>query len=305
MGANAKYRLEMVSASQVKRLPGIKGNASAKEVKKAREFAEKRGCHMPVILSDEGGSMTLLSGEATYRACLEGKAAKIPAVIVQTGGGADDLMFALQSAQLGGAPDAISASAAIVQLIDRYGVPRKSIAESLGKSAAWVNRMEGLSRNLSEAVQRMVAEGQLPSRSAQEVARLPAEVQASFAASAANDFLSKDNIQALVNRYLDEGTGPEERERIVRAPWQALPGESKRRAGRARDMSDSARLSRAMAGCLDSAAALSGLLRRVDLGGAAIRHSDVEALADSLAALALRLRAIVPPGKKNRGLTNE
>jgi len=297
METDTRYRLGAVPTERIKRMPGIGSSAPEKKVRKIRDFAGKRGYYMPVVLSDEGGCMTLLSGEATYKACVEERRTNVPAVIVRTEGGADNLMFALQAAELGESPDAISVSAAIVQLIDSFRLTRKHISESLGKSPAWISRMESLSRNLSEPVRGMVAEGRLSPRSAQEIARLPAGVQMPFAVSVGNEFLSKESVVYLVNRYLNEDASPGERERIVRTPAQALPRDTRKRK-RARDVSETARLARAMASCMDSADCLSGLLTGAGPEGAAVRASDAEALVESLAALIVRLRAAVYPGKK-------
>ena len=290
-----KCRLSAVPLGKIKRMPGIRSSASDKKVRKVREFAVKRGFYMPVVLSDEGGCMTLLSGAATYNACIEEKGNNLPAVIIQTEGGADNLMFALQSAELFEPPDAISVSAAIVQMIDSFRLTRKHISESLGKSPAWVSKMERLSRNLSEPVQGMVAKGQLAPRAAQEIARLPAEAQMPFAVSVCNEFLNKGSVTCLVNRYLNEDTAPEERERIIRTPAQALPADAKKRK-RGQDVSEQARLARAMASCMDSASCLSGLLARI--GETTVRASDAEALAESLAVLIVQLRIFIYPGKK-------
>jgi ParB-like chromosome segregation protein Spo0J len=291
------FRLELVPARLIKRLPGLSLGASPKGVGKAREISRRRGYYRPVVLSDSKGCMTLLAGAAAFEACLEDKAAKVPAVIVKTEGGADDLIFALQSSELDEHPNAVGVSAAIVQLVDTHGVPRKHIAEALGKSPAWVNKMEKLSRDLNAEVQELVAQGKLAPRSAQEIARLPDGAQATFAVSAINELLSKENVACLVNRYLDESTGAEERDRIARAPRLALPNDRRRRGRTGRDDSISARLSRAVARCLDDASYLCGLLDRSDIGDAAVRASDVSALADSLAALLLRVRAMLDPGE--------
>ena len=297
MKSNENCRLELVSARNIKRMPGILAGATREGVVKNRAFVKKRGYCKPVVLSDSDGCMTLLAGAAAFEACLEEKGAKIPAVIVKTGGEADDLMFALQSAELNEALSAIAAGAAIVRLIDSHGIPRKYIIETLGKSPAWLNRMESLNRRLSYEVQKLVAEGRMPARSAQEVARLPGDVQMAFAISATNDLLSKEDVAHLVNRYLNEDTGPEERERIINTPKLALPNELKRRGRTGRDNSPSARLSRAIAGCLDGNAYLSNLLNSVDIGQTAIRMADVRALLESLAALHTRLSAVFPPGE--------
>jgi ParB-like chromosome segregation protein Spo0J len=297
MGINENYRLEQVPAKLIKRIPGLSLGASKKGVEKAKGISRERGYYRPVVLSASQGCMALLAGVATYEACLEDKAAKVPAVIVQTDGEADNLMFALQSAELDEPPNAIAVSAAIVQLLDVHGVSRKHIAETLEKSPAWISRMESLSKKLNPAVQKMVAEGYVQPRTAKEIARMPSDVQAAFAISIANEYLSKEDVTHLVNRYLDEDAGVEERDRIVRTPKLALPNEFKRRGRMSRDNSDAARLSRAIARCLDSTTSLLGLLDSADIAMAAVSMSDVEALADALAALHQQLHALFYPGK--------
>ena len=296
MGNNENYRLDLVPVMQIKRMPGLKLDASKKKVEMVREFSGKRGYCVPVFLSESEGCMTLLSNAAAFEACLEQKRARIPAVIVRTEGDADNLMFALQTAALNESPDALAVSAAIVQLIDIYGISRKHITETLGKSPAWVNRMENLSRKLNATVQMLVLQGHVPSRSAQEIARLPDDVQTAFAVSAGNEFLSKEDVTYLVNRYLNIDTGEEERSRIVNSPKLALPYERKTRSRHGKDSSDSARLSRAIARCLDDAAYLARLLDRVDMDVTAIRLSDVAALADGLQALNCQLQKLITPG---------
>ena len=297
MKTGVNCRLELVSARRIKRMPGLKTSATRDRVAKVRDFVKKRGYCKPVVLSDSAGCMTLIVGAATYEACIEEKETKIPAVIVQTGGEADDLMFALQSAELNETLSAIDAGGAIVRLIDSYSVPRKHIIKALGKSPAWLNRMEGLSRKLNSEVQRLVLEGHVSARSAQEIARLPHSVQTAFAISVGNDFLSKENVLCLVNRYLNEDTGSEERERIIHTPKLALPNESKHRSRMGKDNSGSARLSRAIARLYDDASYLSHLLDSIDIAETAIRTTDVKALIESLAALHLRMVAIFPPGE--------
>ena len=297
MDSKPSCRLELVPARLIKRMPGINLGATKKCVGKAREISRERGYYRPAVLSDSQGCMTLLSGMATFEACLEDKMAQVPAVIVKTAGEADGLLFALQSADLDEPPGAVAVSAAIVRLIDTHGVPRKRIAEALEKSPAWISKMEGLSRRLNVVVQTMVAEGQVSTRSAQEIARLPGAVQAQFAVSAANEFLNKENVAFLVNRYLNEDTGAEERERIIRTPILALPDDRRKRGKTGTDNSDSARLSRAIARCMDGASSLAGLLGRIDADAVAVRTADIVSLADSLTTLLRQIQTAFYPGK--------
>ena len=122
MKSSRDCRMEQVPTRLIKRMPGLQIGASQKRIEKIKDFAKKRGYCTPVILSESQGCMTLLTGVSTFEACLEAKETSVPAVIVQTEGGADDVLFALQSAELDEAPHAIAVSAAIVYLIDQYGI---------------------------------------------------------------------------------------------------------------------------------------------------------------------------------------
>ena len=301
MEGNADCRLELVPARLIKRMPGIGLGATKKCIGKARDISRERGYYRPVVLSDSEGCMTLLSGAATFEACLEDKTAKIPAVIVKTADEADGLLFALQSAELDEPLGAVAVSAAIVQLVDLHCVPRKRIAEALGKSPAWIAKMESLSRRLNATVRTMVAEGQVPARSAQEIARLPDDVQVQFAVSTSNEFLGKEAVTYLVSRYLNEDTGADERERIVRTPKLALPDDRKGRGKAGRDSSDSARLARAIARCMDGISGLSGLVGRIGTDGVAVHMTDIASLTDSMDALLRQIRTVFYPGKNGGG----
>jgi len=139
----------------------------------------------------------------------------------------------------------------------------------------------------------------VPPRTAQEIARLPDGVQTAFALSASNEFLNKENVTYLVNRYLNEDTGTEERDRIINTPRLALPIALKSRSRIGIDKSDSARLSHAIAICLDDASYLSNLLSSIDIVRTAIRIPDIMALADSLTTLHMRLLSVFPPGENS------
>jgi ParB-like chromosome segregation protein Spo0J len=294
---HADCRFELVPVRSIKRIPGFRTNIQPKHVKKIEDFIRERGYCMPVILAESEGGMTLLSGIATFEACLEGKMANVPAVIVQTDGDADNLIFALQSEALNEPANFMGISIAIVQLVDVHGVSRKHIAKLLGKSPAWINRMEKLSRKMNETVQALVAQEHVCLRSAQEIARLPDAVQTPFAIAVGNEFLSKDSVTYLVNRYLNEDISEEERDRIIRTPRLALPDEKKGRTRNGRDCSDSARLSAAISRCLDDAACLSRLLARIDMDAVAVHMRDVDALAESLDSLARQVQAIFSLGE--------
>ena len=297
MKNNELYRLESVNIKSIKRIPGIMLDSSRKKIENTIKFSKERGYCMPVVLSESEGCMSLLSGAAVFEANLKEKTKKIPAVIVKTGGDADNMLFALQSAFLNENPDMIGVSAAIVQLIDCHGISRKQIAETTGKSSSWIARMESLSRRLNNSVRDMVAQGQITSRTAHEIARLPVDVQTMFAISVSNAFLTKDKTTYLVNRYLDEDASEEERSKIINTPELALPEDKKNYRFKGKDCSDSTRLSYAVGKCLDIGISLIHMLDNLDLKEVSIHYDDTVTLLGCLNELSKRVKVLVSPGK--------
>ena len=292
-----KSRVALIPTKHIKRMPCIMFSAPGKEVKKHKQLANGRERRLPVVVSDSDGCMTLLSGSAAFEASIEDNAPEVPAVIIRVDSEADGLMFALRAADLDDSPGAIAVSEAIIRLVDVYSIPRKRIAETLGKTPGWLTRMEILGRRLTGAVKQMVADGWVAPRTAQEIARLPEQVQTEFAVSVRDEFLTKDNVTYLVNRYLNEDTGEEERERIVSAPRQTLPPGEKRPSKAGADISLSARLARAVTLCFDSAICLKRVLYRSDIDDAAARMSDVLALWDELGVLRDKLWEVFDLGQ--------
>jgi len=292
------YKLESINIKRIKRMPGIQIDASQKKIEKIAGFTKKWGQCIPVVLSESNGCMTLLSGAAVFEANLKERISKVPAVIVETDSDADDLLFALQSASLNELPDMIGISTAIVQLIDYHGIARKHIAGSMGKSKAWLAKTESLGRKLNDRVKTMVVQGEIPARTAQEVARLPPDVQTMFAISVSNEFLNKESVVYLVNRYLNKDTCEEERSRIISTPGMALPGDKKSRGVKGRDCSDSARFSHIVGRCLDSCISLLDMFNKINVNEISIRREDASKLAEYLNELSERIRKLVYPGKQ-------
>lgn len=294
MESNKKFRMEMLSVQRISRIPCLALDSSRDRIDKIKAFAKARGYWAHVIVADSPGCMPLLVGAAAFEACLEDKQETIPALIVQTEGMADNLMLALQTAELDTSPNALSVSAAVVHLIDEYGMSRRDIAESLGKSSSWISRMETLGRNINTDVQTMVTDKLISSRTAQEIARLPDDVQLSFATAVHNAFLNKDKIAYLINRYLNENTSTEERERIIHTPDRVLPDTLKKHRRTGIDHSDSAKLSNAMAKCMDSAVYLTRLIDRIDPDEVIVLDSDISSLFQGVTALLHKLQCFAP-----------
>jgi len=102
------------------------------------------------------------------------------------------------------------------------GVARAEIQIMLGKSASWVSNRISLVTRLDSNVYEMVKCGLLDPRSAEEVARLPAEVQFTFAETVVREGLPKSAIESLVAGYNDNTCPDAVKAQIISDPRAAM-----------------------------------------------------------------------------------
>lgn len=96
------------------------------------------------------------------------------------------------------------------------------LAEMLGKSTSWVNKRISLVTRLNPAVREMVTMKQLCPHSAQEISRLPQDVQHSFSTKIVSDGLPKSAVETLVAAFNKEDCPPSLKEQILEQPRHVL-----------------------------------------------------------------------------------
>jgi len=92
----------------------------------------------------------------------------------------------------------------------------------LGKSASWVNKRVSLITRLHPAVQELVTLRRLCPHSAQEIARLPGEIQHTFSTKVVQEGLPKSAVEILVEAYNKEGCPDSFKRQMLEQPRHAL-----------------------------------------------------------------------------------
>jgi len=207
---------------QIVKNPALTLGMSQKDVSKYKKVAAAYGNVAPVIVSAPvNGGYLILAGSARLEACAQTGINEVPAVMACGGDEAEQLKLALMLTSIRDEAGALSEGALINRLINEYGVAPRELVNLLGKSKAWVSKRLSMDLNLSETVKKMVSDGTLCPRSAEEVARLPGDVQADFAANAVNCGLNKTEISHLVQAYKNTYSG-DVRKKIIESPLEAL-----------------------------------------------------------------------------------
>jgi hypothetical protein len=237
----------------------------------------------------------VLSGECEFTAIRETGARRMAAVSakVPDGGGAK-LTLLLSSLRKG--PGALSEAMLLREALDD-GATRAELGGMLGRSASWLSNRIALATRLDNEVREMVARGLLDARSAQEIARLPADKQYAFADKAVRECLPKSAIEALVAGFNDESCPDGAKSQILRDPRAAL--------ARVSDMRRAVRAPSAAGGISmrigEAKAPLSRLAEALCFASPAeaspARRGLIE-LGKDLAALLEMVQRLVSPGKK-------
>jgi len=219
-------RISKVKEIDVATVEGNKTLATASDrraVERCKEAIEKIGVvHTPVVGATKDGNRLLLSGQSELIALRELGVKKMDAIEVDvTGGGGARAKLSLLLISLQDKPGALCEGLLLQEAVSD-GVARAEIQTMLGRSASWVSNRLSLVTRLDGGVYEMVKGGLLDPRSAQEVARLPAESQFAFAEIAVREGLPKSVIESLVCGYNDESCPDAVKAQILSDPRAAL-----------------------------------------------------------------------------------
>ena len=273
-------------------------------VQRCKEAIEQLGIvHTPVVGAASGGSRMLLSGQCELTALRELGVKKMEAIEVEVAGDAGSrAKMSLQDK-----PGALCEGSLLREAVSA-GVPRHEIQSMLGKSASWVSNRLSLVTRLDGNVYEMVKSGFLEPRSAQDIARLPAETQFAFAEAAVRAGLPKSAIELLVAGYNDAGCPDAVKAQMLSDPRAVLG-----RMGDKRWVVNADRPDIRNAGlpqCAVSEAIRSARLKTVELRNALRAMPQHEAaghgnalmeLESSLLALITTIRRVLSPGKMEEG----
>lgn len=176
----------------------------------------------PVIGNFKDGTNLLLSGECEFMALKEMGVKTVDTVAVPISIEEEGNKLSLLLSCLKKSPAALSEAIFMAQLIKTGKYTQLQLGEMLGKSASWINKRISLATRLHPAVREMVMMKQMCPHSAQEISRLPLEVQHDFAAKIVLDGLPKSAVEVLTAAFNRDGCPSSLKEQILQQPRHAL-----------------------------------------------------------------------------------
>jgi len=174
----------------------------------------------PVVGSFKDGGRVLLSGECEMLALKRLGVKDVDAVTIPIS--EDEApKLSLLIAMLKKSPNAISEGLMLNELLKGEKYNQYQLGKLLGKSTSWISKRISLATKLKPSVCEMVTSKQLCPHSAQEISRMPLDVQHSFAVKVIQEGLPKSSVEVLVAAYGKKDCPESLKQQILEYPCHA------------------------------------------------------------------------------------
>ena len=294
-----------LKVGQIKKNPILALSTGEKEVEKYVRITKTYGNVTPAIVGQKGGAYYILAGQAGLEACAHNGIKEMPVIIAEISSEAEQMKLALLLSTIREEGSPLSEGLFIDTLITQHSVTRREIMSLLKKSKSWISKRQSLALKLSENVKGMVRDGLICARTAEEIAKLPEDIQVTFAGKVIRDGLSKNNAGQLVSLYIKEEDGSAVREAILNTPLAVLDAHTAGYIGRRKEKRGiSERIAGNVGFIISLAMELKGLLAKADEQSLNKVGADLGSLSAAITSLKTALDSIparVFPGKPQGG----
>lgn len=217
-----KNAVNTVNVRQIVKNSELALGAPKKDIAKYEKVVSVYGNIVPAIVAANGDMYQLIDGHARLEACTRTGINDIPVVVTETDDKAAQMRLSLllsASREQGGA---LSEGALIEKLIKEHGQTLGELSKFIGRSKSWLSKRQTMARNLSPSLRNMVMSGAVCTRTAEEIAKLPFDEQATFASNIVRDALCKNDVYELVKLYRSQDATLEICRSIIEHPTDAL-----------------------------------------------------------------------------------
>ena len=234
--ASTKNTARTLKVGEIEKNPILALGTTAKDIEKYGRVAMAYGNVAPAIVGQNGKTYRILAGQARLEACVHSGIREMPVIVAEISSEAEQMKLALllSTVREDGCP--LSEGAFIDTLITQHGVTRRELMGLLKKSKSWISKRQSLALRLTEEVKGMIKDGLICARTAEEIAKMPEDLQVIFAGKVIQDGLSKTNVGHLVSLYTQEKNDSAIKEAILDTPLTVLDayptGSTTRRKGK-------------------------------------------------------------------------
>ena len=215
--------IRTVNVRKIQKTKDMALGVPQKDVAKYVKIISDYGNVVPATVAENGDAYLLIDGSARLEACARTGIKDMPVVVAQTAGEIEKIKLSLLLSASREQGCSLSEGAMIEKLIKEHGLTLGELSKIVGKSKSWLSRRQTLTRNLSSSLCAMILKGDICTRTAEEIAKLPQDEQALFAANVVKDGLCKDDVHELVRMYRLPDATIELCNAIIKSPSDVLP----------------------------------------------------------------------------------
>ncbi|MGD0856242.1 MAG: ParB N-terminal domain-containing protein [Dehalococcoidia bacterium] len=215
-------------------------SVNSRELERCEKAIREYGLTSPVVVRSVDGAYQVLSGECERMVLARMRQSVTSAVVVEQINDPEATRLSLLLSALKRTPTALSEGLLLRDLCQEYRQSQTEAAYLVGRSVSWVNKRLALAERLAKSVVELVKAGQISPHTAQEIARLPQDVQQIFANHVVAERLAKSVVEKLVVAYNDPGVPESVRQQVLEHPREALPLVAHARKSRGRRTKDDA-----------------------------------------------------------------
>jgi ParB family chromosome partitioning protein len=194
-----------------------------KDVDRTAKTIRDYGLLTPLVIHpDQKGGHVVISGECELEALRKIGMKKIEAVVVDCTDNIEANKLSLLLSSLRKEQSPISEGLMLKNLLKTDNYTQSDIAYLVGKSVSWVSKRIALIERLNDSVLELVAAKKLCCHTAQEIARLPSNIQHQFGMKVVQDKIPKSGVEKLVVSYNNLETSKSIKQTIASDPKEAL-----------------------------------------------------------------------------------
>jgi ParB family chromosome partitioning protein len=219
-----------IRQSRIEEIPtrAIQGNSilaisvGSRELERCEKAIRQYGFIQPVVVRRVENRYQVLDGECERRVLARMRRSKTSAVVVEGLEGPEATRLALLLCALKRSPTALSEGLLLKELCQDGQHSQTEMASLVGRSVSWINKRLALAERLAASVVDMVKAGRLSPHVAQEIARMPIDVQQTFANKVIMERLPKSVVERLVSTYNHQGVPGEVKKAVLEDPRTVL-----------------------------------------------------------------------------------
>jgi ParB-like chromosome segregation protein Spo0J len=214
--------ISRISTTEIKNNQILTLSVDKEDVQRCTDVILQYGLLTPPVIGDfSDGRKVVLAGECEFLALKKLGVKDVDAITIQISA-EEAPKISLLIASLKKSPNAITEGMMVVELLKGGQYNQYILGKLLGKSKSWVSKRISLATRLHPSVRDLVSKKHLCPHSAQEIARMPEELQHNFAVKIVQGDMPKSVVETLVSSYNNPNSPESLKTQILEQPSHAI-----------------------------------------------------------------------------------